>query len=85
MVRVSANDCQRQWGKVQDMALSEPVTITCKGRDRMVLMSAEEYGRLKKRDRQVMTAVDFSQEDIEALEQVRAPAEASAFNHEVNQ
>ena len=85
MVRVSANDCQRQWGKVQDMALAEPVTITCKGRDHMVLMSAEEYDRLKKRDRRVMTAADFNEEDLEILEQVRAPAEASAFNHEVNQ
>jgi prevent-host-death family protein len=85
MVRVSANDCQRQWGKVQDMALAEPVTITCKGRDRMVLMSADEYGRLKKRDRRVMTAADFSEGDIKALEQIRAPEEASAFNHEVNQ
>ena len=74
-----------RWGKVQDMALAEPVTITCKGRDRMVLMSAEEYGRLKKRYRQVMTAGDFSEEDIEALEKVRAPAEAAAFNHEVSQ
>src|SRR5258708_20010680 len=83
MVRVSANECQRQWGKVQDMALAEPVTITCKGRDRMVLLSAEEYGRLKKRDRRVMTAADFSEEDIEALERVRAPGEASAFNHNV--
>ena len=85
MVRVSANECQREWGRVQDMALAEPVTITCKGRDRMVLMSAEEYSRLRKRDRRVMTAGDFTKEDIEALEQVRAPAEASAFNHEVNQ
>jgi hypothetical protein len=83
MVRVSAADLQRQWGKVQDMALSEPVTVTCKGRDRMVLLSVEEYGRLKRRDRQVMTLADFTAEDIAALENARAPAETAAFNHEV--
>jgi hypothetical protein len=55
MVRVSAADLQRQWGKVQDMALAEPVTVTCKGRDRIVLLSVEEYGRPKRRDRQMMT------------------------------
>ncbi len=83
MVRVSAWEFQRQWGKVQDMAIAEPVTITSNGRDRMVLMSAEEYRRLKRRDRQVMTLADFTDEDIAALEKVRAPAEAAAFNDEV--
>jgi hypothetical protein len=50
----------------------------------MVLMSAEEYKRLKRRDRQVMTLADFTAEDIAALEKVRAPAEAASFNHEVS-
>ena len=45
MMGVSAGECQRLWGKVQDMAISEPVTITSNGRDRMVLMSTEEYYR----------------------------------------
>lgn len=83
MERVSAGDCHRQWGKIQDMAIIRPVTITANGRDRMVLMSAEEYHRLKRRDRQVMTLADFSDDDILALESVRAPAEAAAFNHEL--
>jgi PHD/YefM family antitoxin component YafN of YafNO toxin-antitoxin module len=84
MVRVSAGECQRHWGQVQDLAIAEPVTITSNGRDRMVLMSAEEYKRLKRRDRQVMTLADFTAEDIAALEKVRAPAEAASFNHEVS-
>jgi hypothetical protein len=46
-------------------------------------MSTEEYERLKRRDRQVMTLADFTHEDIAALEQVRAPTEAAAFNHEM--
>jgi PHD/YefM family antitoxin component YafN of YafNO toxin-antitoxin module len=57
------------------MALAEPVTITCKGRDRMVLLSVQEYGRLKRRDQQVMTLADFTAEDIAVLENTRAPAE----------
>ena len=85
MVRVSAADLQRQWGRVQDMALAEPVTVTCKGRDRMVLLSVDEYERLKRRDRQVMTLADFTAEDLEVLKNTRAPAETMAFNHEVTE
>jgi prevent-host-death family protein len=84
MVRVSSGDFQRRWGQIIDLAIAEPVTITSNGRDRMVLMSADEYKRLKQRDRQVMTLADFTAEDIAALEQTRAPAEAAAFNHEVS-
>jgi PHD/YefM family antitoxin component YafN of YafNO toxin-antitoxin module len=85
MVRVSSGEFQRQIGRIQDLALAELVTITCNGRDRMVLMSSEEYHRLKSRDRRVMTLDDFTHEDIAALEKVRAPAEAAAFNHEVTE
>jgi PHD/YefM family antitoxin component YafN of YafNO toxin-antitoxin module len=85
MLRISSGELQRKIGYVQDLALVEPVTITNNGRDRLVMMSAEEYRRLKRRDRQVMTLDDFTDEDIAALEKVRAPAEASAFNREVTE
>lgn len=83
MVRVSAGDCQRQWGKVQDLAIAEPVTITSNGRDRMVLMSAEEYHRLKRRDRQVLLLDDFTGDDLRELRRMQAPTGAAAFNHEM--
>ena len=84
-MRVSAGECQRQWSKIQDKAIAEPLTITSNGRDRMVLMSTEEYNRLKRRDRRVMTLADFTDEDIAALEKVRAPTEAAVFNYEVTE
>ena len=83
MVRLPSHEVQRQWGRVQDMAIVEPVTVTSKGRDRLVMMSSDEYARLKRRDRQVMLPADFSDADIEHLENTRAPIEASAFDHEV--
>jgi hypothetical protein len=85
MVRVSSGDLQRRVGHIQDLALVEPVTITNNGRDRLVMMSVEEYRRLKRRDRQVMTLDDFTDEDIAALELVKAPPAAAAFNHEVTE
>jgi prevent-host-death family protein len=83
MVRISAAELQRQWGRVQDMALAEPVTITSNGRDRMVLLSADEYLRLKKRDRQVLGLGDFTDTDIEAIKAVKPSKVAAAFNHEM--
>ena len=83
MVRISAGELQRHWGRVQNMALAEPVTVTCKGRDRMVLLSAEEYNRLKRRDRQVMNLADFTDADIAAIKNVKPSAAATAFDREV--
>ena len=83
MVRVSAGELQRQWGRIQDMALAEPVTVTCKGRDRMVLLSTEEYNRLKRRDREVMSLADFTKADIAAIKKVKPSKATTAFDHEM--
>ena len=85
MCVVSAGDCHRNFGHYQDRALVEPVVITRKGREQVVMISSDEYRRLKRRDRKVMTLDDFTDEDIAALEKVRAPASAAAFNHEITQ
>ena len=84
MVKVSSGDLQRKIGRIQDIALVEPVTITNNGRDRLVMMSIEEYQRLKRRDRQVMTLGDFTESDLEAIRNAEPPAGAAAFDHEVN-
>ena len=83
MCVVSAGDFQRNLGQYQDRALVEPVIITRNGRERTVLISADEYRRLKRRDREVLALDDFTDEDIAPLEKTRAPSEAAAFNHEV--
>jgi hypothetical protein len=41
------------------MALVQPVAVTRNGRERTVLISVEEYHRLKRRDRQVLGLEDF--------------------------
>ena len=83
MVRVSSGELQRKIGHFQDLALVQPVTITNNGRDRLVMMSAEEYRRLKRRDRQVMGIEDFTEADLDALRQVQPSAASAAFDHEV--
>jgi prevent-host-death family protein len=53
MNKVTAREFHRALGEISDRALREPVIITKQGRDHLVLLSAEEYKRLKRRDRQV--------------------------------
>lgn len=83
MVKISSVEFQKNFGRYQDTALVEPVTVTRNGRERIVLISVEEYRRLKRRDRQVMGIADFTDADIAAIKEARPPREASQFDDEV--
>jgi len=83
MLKVSAAEFQRNIGRYQDMALRQPVAVTRNGRESTVLLSSEEYMRLKRRDRQVMALADFTDADLEALEASRPAPESVAFNSEM--
>ena len=83
MVKVSAAEFQRNIGLYQDMALTQPVAVTRNGRERTVLISTEEYQRLKRRDREVLGIEDFTEADIEAIRRSEPSKEAEAFDHEL--
>ena len=83
MVKVSAAEFQRNIGRYQDLALTQPVAVTRNGRERTVMISIEEYRRLKRRDRQVLSLDDFTDTDIAAVEATRAPEASKAFDHEL--
>src|SRR5580692_8645907 len=83
MIKVSAAEFQRNIGRYQDIALVQPVAVTRNGRERTVMISVEEYHRLKRRDRQVLRLEDFTDADIAALEETRAPDASKAFDHEL--
>ena len=50
-MRVTTAYFIKHYGSLADRALAEPVTITKNGRDRLVVLSVEEYQRLKRCDR----------------------------------
>jgi prevent-host-death family protein len=84
MVKVSSVEFQKNFGRYQDTALVEPVTVTRNGRDRIVLLSVEEYQRLKQRDRQALRIEDFTEADIAAIRELhRKTAEASQFDDKI--
>jgi prevent-host-death family protein len=70
---VTSAEFQRNLGRYQDKALAEPVIITKNGRERLVLVSVEEYHRLKRRDRRALAVEDLSAEQLTALEKTRVP------------
>jgi prevent-host-death family protein len=72
-ITVTAAEFHRNVGVYQDMALTKPVTITKNGRERTVLMSAQEYARLRRRDRRVIAAGELSERQIDAIRNARVP------------
>ena len=71
MIRVSSTEFGKEVGRYQDAALSQPVVVTRNGRDRTVMISAEEYHRLKRRDRQVLASGEVPDEMLEAVRNAR--------------
>jgi PHD/YefM family antitoxin component YafN of YafNO toxin-antitoxin module len=63
-MKVTTADFIKNYGTLADKALAEPVTITKNGRDRLVVLSADEYARLKRRDRRVVRLEDFTEEEM---------------------
>ena len=82
-MKVSTADFIKNYGTLADKALTEPVTITKNGRDRLVMLSAEEYARLKRRDRRVVRLEDFTTSEMAAIAQSEVPAEHADLDAEL--
>ena len=82
-MRVSSADFIKNYGQLTDRALSEPVTITRNGRDRLVVLSVEEYARLKRGDRLVLSLDEFTEDEIAAIGRAEVPAEHSHLDAEL--
>lgn len=67
MLTVSSAEFQRNFGTYSDKALLEPVAITRNGRERIVILSADEYHRLKRRAREALPVEALSDADLAAI------------------
>ena len=59
------------------------MVTTRNGRERLVMISVDEYRRLRRSDRQVLRAGELSDADLAALEETRAPETSRAFGDEL--
>jgi len=82
-MRVTTAEFIKGYGTLADKALIEPVTITKNGRDRLVLVSIEEYERLRRRDRRAFRTEDLSEADIALIAQAEAPPEHAHLDEEL--
>jgi prevent-host-death family protein len=72
-ITATAGEIVREFSHYSDMALARPVVVTKNGRPRNVLISVEEYERLKQRDQLAFRAAETPEHflaDIEALANV---------------
>ena len=83
-ISVTSAEFQKNFGRYRETAIREAVTITNHGRDSLVLLSADEYRRLKQRDREAVHVSELTEQDIEAIRTAEIPAEAAAFDHELD-
>lgn len=67
MLRVSSAEFQRNFGRYQDEALVHPIAITRNGRERLGVISTEEYRRLRRRAREVLRAGDLTDAELEVI------------------
>ena len=81
MLRFSSFDLQRNVARIQEAAMREPVTVSYHGRDRLVMMSVDEFERLKRRDKMVISMEELPEEFIAALQEPYYNAEQAALDH----
>jgi prevent-host-death family protein len=84
MANVTSTEFQRNPGRYQDMAQREPVMVLAHGRERTVLLSAEEYHRLKRRDRQALAVEQISDDDMAAIATAEVPPDYAHLDAELD-
>lgn len=79
-MRVSSAEFLKRYGAVSDRALNEPVTITRNGRDRLVLVSAEEFQRISRYAPRSRNIEDLSDEELNLIGKSRMASEHDHLN-----
>lgn len=77
-MHIPASELQRNFGRYQDKALLEPLMITRNGRERLVILSIEEYRRLRQHERQALPVTALP-DDL--LEEINAAEVPPAYSH----
>lgn len=84
LTRASAAEVARNFGRFKELAQRTPVEVTSHGRDSVVLLSAEEFARLKALDdRQALYAHELPAEMLKALKTAKPPASSKVFDREL--
>ena len=84
MVTITSAELRRQFTRWRELAQKEPVSVTHNGRQSVVVLSAEEFQRLKALDtRQALYAWELPADLAAALETAEPPAFTAQHDHEL--
>ncbi len=84
MVTITSADLRRQFARCRELALKEPVSVTHNGQESLVVLSADEFKRLKALDaREAFYAWELPPDLVDALDAAEPPAFTAHFNHEL--
>jgi prevent-host-death family protein len=75
MAVVTSAEAQKNFGRYRQQALAEPVVVTQYGKPSVVILSAEEYQRLKELDRRVLLLDEMPDAEIEEMTRSEIPRE----------
>lgn len=67
MIVVTSAEFRRDVGRYEDEASRQPVAITREGQQSLVVLTTEEYRRLRSRWREALHAGDLSDQDLELI------------------
>lgn len=82
MQRVTSTEFRKRFAHYRTLAHNAPLTITCRDRDELVVLSVAEYARHRRLDRQSICAQELPEGVADELGGVPIPAEASNFDSE---
>jgi PHD/YefM family antitoxin component YafN of YafNO toxin-antitoxin module len=84
MMTITSVDLRKQFGRCRELALKQPVLVTHHGHETLVVLSAEEFKRLKALDtRQAFYSWELTEDLAQALNESEPPAFTSQFDQEL--
>lgn len=82
-MKVSTSEFLANYSALVEKAQRTPLVITEDDRDQFVLLSAEEYARLKRRDRRVVRLEDFTDDEMALIARADSRPEDAALDSEL--
>lgn len=80
MAEIPAAEVQKNFGAFREIAEREPVVVTRYNKPSVVILSADEYARLKRRDKRAMASEDLPDWLADRIEATRMDARHDALN-----
>ena len=83
-MRATVQEFMERYGALAKGAVAEPVTITDQGEDQFVLVSIEEYDRMRRQGRRARLSVDLEEREALLIATAAIPPECDGYNDELD-